>query len=62
MKFFSNTLSNAGSNSSPTSSISSGRPSEIASSKCCLKYLWFKFVILNKYKLFIKKFSVNLMF
>ena len=39
MKFFSRTLSRAGSNSSPTSSIKMGLPSDKASSKCVRKYL-----------------------
>uniref|UniRef100_A0A183L641 LAGLIDADG_2 domain-containing protein n=1 Tax=Schistosoma curassoni TaxID=6186 RepID=A0A183L641_9TREM len=39
MKFFSKTLSKAGSRSSPTSSMSNGRPSDSESSKCVRKYL-----------------------
>lgn len=45
MKFFSRMLSSAGSKSSPTSSINSGRPRERLSSKWFLKYLWFNEVI-----------------
>lgn len=45
MKFFSRTLSRAGSNSSPTSSISKGRPRDKLSSRWFLKYLWFSEVI-----------------
>ena len=45
MKFFSRTLSNAGSSSSSTSSINRGRPSDRASSKCVRKYLWFSDVL-----------------
>ena len=45
IKFFSNTLSSAGSSSSPTSSMISGLPNESESSKCVRKYLWFKAVI-----------------
>lgn len=45
MKFFSRTLSRAGSNSSPTSSISRGRPRDKLSSRWFLKYLWFSEVI-----------------
>ena len=45
IKFFSNTLSSAGSSSSPTSSMISGLPKESESSKCVRKYLWFKAVI-----------------
>ena len=41
MKFFSSTLSSAGSSSSPTSSIMSGRPRDSESSRCDRKYLWF---------------------
>ena len=42
MKFFSNTLSRAGSISSPTSSISSGLPNERLSSRWFRKYLWLR--------------------
>ena len=45
MKFFSKTLSRTGSSSSPTSSISSGRPRERLSSRWFLKYLWVRDVI-----------------
>lgn len=45
MKFFSRMLSSAGSKSSPTSSINSGRPRDRLSSKWFLKYLWFNEVI-----------------
>ena len=45
MKFFSSTLSSAGSSSSPTSSISRGRPRDRLSSRWFLKYLWFREVI-----------------
>lgn len=45
MKFFSRMLSSAGSKSSPTSSINSGRPRDRLSSKWFLKYLWFSEVI-----------------
>lgn len=41
IKFFSNTLSKAGSKSSSISSIRRGRPSDKASSKWARKYLWF---------------------
>lgn len=44
MKFFSSTLSRAGSSSSPTSSMISGLPKESASSKCVRKYLWLRAV------------------
>ena len=42
MKFFSRTLSKAGSNSSPISSIKRGLPRDRLSSRWVLKYLWFK--------------------
>ena len=45
MKFFSSTLSRAGSNSSATSSMSSGLPNERQSSRWLRKYLWFNDVI-----------------
>ncbi len=41
MKFFSRMLSMTGSSSSPTSSMSSGLPSDSESSRCVRKYLWF---------------------
>ena len=47
MKFFSRMLSRQGSNSSPTSSISIGRPSERLSSRNCLKYLFVSVVTVN---------------
>ena len=49
MKFFSRMLSSAGSSSSVMSSMSSGRPSDSASSKCCRKYLWFRFVTCSSF-------------
>ena len=42
MKFFSSTLSRAGSSSSPTSSIRRGLPRDRLSSRCVRKYLWFR--------------------
>lgn len=42
IKFFSNTLSKAGSSSSRMSSMRRGRPKERLSSKCVRKYLWFR--------------------
>ncbi|KAH3783310.1 hypothetical protein DPMN_161246 [Dreissena polymorpha] len=42
MKFFSSTLSKAGSSSSITSSINNGRPSDKESSRWERKYLWFR--------------------
>ena len=50
MKFFSSTLSRAGSSSSPTSSINRGRPKDSASSMCVRKYLWFNDVIWSREK------------
>ena len=47
MKFFSRTLSRAGSRSSATSSSSSGRPSDMESSRWVRKYLWFRDVTCN---------------
>ena len=44
MKFFSRTLSSAGSISSPTSSINKGWPKDKASSRCWRKYLWLRLV------------------
>ena len=49
IKFFSSTLSSAGSISSPTSSIKSGSPLAKASSRCVRKYLWFRFVTLSPF-------------
>ena len=44
IKFFSSTLSSAGSSSSPTSSMISGLPKDSESSKWLRKYLWLRAV------------------
>lgn len=44
MKFFSSTLSSAGSSSCSTSSMRRGRPCDKASSRCWRKYLWLSVV------------------
>lgn len=44
IKFFSSTLSKAGSSSSPTSSMMRGRPRDRLSSRWARKYLWLRAV------------------
>lgn len=62
MKFFSKMLSRAGSSSSPTSSISRGRPRDRLSSRWFLKYLWFREVIWEPQKCLITDTALHRVF